>query len=147
MEEKTIYGKKLYRSRQNRVLGGICGGLGEYFEIDPVLIRVLSIVGAFISGGALFLAYIILWIIVPEKSDPYVYGGAQTSDANQTAADINTPFAQTEPRGRRMLGFVLIGIGALLLIDNIFPLFDFWDYWPLLLIGAGILLVTNSFNK
>jgi phage shock protein PspC (stress-responsive transcriptional regulator) len=61
--------KRLYRSGNNRILGGVCGGLAEYFTIDPVIIRVLWIVGLFISFGGLVLAYFIFWIIVPRN--PY----------------------------------------------------------------------------
>jgi len=59
--------KRLYRSEKDRMIGGVCGGLAEYFELDPVLIRVIAIILFFIGGG--FLAYIILWIIMPSKSD------------------------------------------------------------------------------
>lgn len=58
--------KKLYRSRNDRVLGGVCGGIGNYFDIDPVIIRVLGVV-AFFTVGVGFLAYIIAWIIIPEE--------------------------------------------------------------------------------
>ncbi len=58
--------KKLYRSRKNRVIAGICGGLGDYFQVDPTLVRVLWVVFSLLWGAGL-LAYIILWIIVPEE--------------------------------------------------------------------------------
>ncbi len=58
--------KKLYRSTKNRVLGGVCGGLGEYFDIDPSLVRLLLLVVVFMGGGGV-LIYIILWIILPEE--------------------------------------------------------------------------------
>jgi len=58
--------KRLYRSKIDRVLGGVCGGLGKYFNIDPVLARVLWAVSFFV-GGVGFLAYIIAWIIIPEE--------------------------------------------------------------------------------
>jgi phage shock protein PspC (stress-responsive transcriptional regulator) len=59
--------KRLFRSRTDRIIGGVCGGLGKYFELDPVLIRVLWAI-TFLVGGAGFLAYIIAWIIIP--ADP-----------------------------------------------------------------------------
>ncbi len=59
--------KKLYRSRSNRMLGGVCGGLAEYFDRDPVLIRVLAVL-ALIFGTAGFWAYIVMWLIVPDES-------------------------------------------------------------------------------
>jgi phage shock protein PspC (stress-responsive transcriptional regulator) len=58
--------KKLYRSESNRWLLGVCGGLGEYFDVDPTLIRVLFIVFALVFGGG-FLLYLILWLIIPMK--------------------------------------------------------------------------------
>ncbi len=57
--------KRLYRSRKNKVLGGVCGGLGEYFEIDPSLIRLIWVL-IFFMGGSGLLIYIIFWIVLPE---------------------------------------------------------------------------------
>ena len=60
--------KKLYRSRENRMLGGVCGGLGEYFDIDPTLVRLLFVFGAFLGiPGALALIYLVMLIIVPQE--------------------------------------------------------------------------------
>jgi phage shock protein PspC (stress-responsive transcriptional regulator) len=67
MTEQNI--KRLYRSKRDRILGGVCAGFGNYFNIDPVLIRVAWVV-AFFAGGAGFLAYIIAWIIIPEDPMP-----------------------------------------------------------------------------
>ena len=58
--------KRLYRSVKDRVLGGVCGGLGKYINIDPVLVRVVWAI-LFFAAGAGLLAYIIAWIIVPEE--------------------------------------------------------------------------------
>jgi phage shock protein C len=60
--------KRLYRSRTERWLAGICGGLGNYFGIDPTLIRVLFVLFALAVGGGI-LAYLILWIIIPLEPD------------------------------------------------------------------------------
>ena len=57
--------KRIFRSKRDRILGGVCGGLGKYFSIDPVLVRVLWAVSFFV-GGVGFLAYVIAWIIIPE---------------------------------------------------------------------------------
>lgn len=58
--------KRLYRSKNDRVLGGVCAGLGNFFNMDPVLIRVVWAV-SFFAGGVGFLAYLIAWIIIPEE--------------------------------------------------------------------------------
>ena len=58
--------KRLFRSKKDRVLGGVCGGLGNYFNIDPVIIRVIT-VALFFAGLLGLLGYIIAWIIVPQE--------------------------------------------------------------------------------
>ncbi|NLV72508.1 MAG: PspC domain-containing protein [Actinobacteria bacterium] len=59
--------KRLYRSRTDRMIGGVCGGLAAYFDIDPTIIRVLWVVVT-LMGGAGILAYLILWVVVPLES-------------------------------------------------------------------------------
>ncbi len=59
--------KKLYRSNSDRMIAGICGGLGEYFSIDATLVRLVFVIGAIFTGSALFWAYIIMLIVVPEE--------------------------------------------------------------------------------
>jgi phage shock protein C len=63
--EGETMAKKLYRSQENKVLAGICGGIGEYFNIDPVLIRILWVVFT-LMGGAGIIGYIIALFIVPK---------------------------------------------------------------------------------
>lgn len=58
--------KRLFRSRKDRMLAGVCGGLGEYLKVDPTLIRLLFVLFT-LMGGQGILAYIVLWIIVPEE--------------------------------------------------------------------------------
>ena len=66
-KEKSIKGKRLFRSRKNRMIAGVCGGIGEYLEIDPTVVRLIWVLLVFLSFGAAIIAYIIAWIIVPEK--------------------------------------------------------------------------------
>jgi phage shock protein C len=58
--------KKLYRSRTERILFGVCGGLGQYFNIDPVIVRIVFAILTFISGTGVLL-YIVLLIVVPRE--------------------------------------------------------------------------------
>ena len=60
----SIREKRLYRQPKDKMIGGVCTGLGEYFEIDPVILRILFVVSLFMVWG--FWAYIIMWIIVPK---------------------------------------------------------------------------------
>jgi len=58
--------KRLYRSNTNRVIAGVCGGIAEYFNIDPIIIRIIAI-ALLLAGSAGLWAYIILWIVVPKN--------------------------------------------------------------------------------
>jgi phage shock protein C len=58
--------KRLQRSRTEKMLAGVCGGLAEYFEVDPTIVRVIWVAVTLI-GGAGILAYLILWVIVPQQ--------------------------------------------------------------------------------
>ena len=62
METRT-----LSRSRSNRMLAGVCGGLGQYFGIDPVIFRILFVLLALPGGAPGVLPYVILWIVMPER--------------------------------------------------------------------------------
>ena len=59
--------KRLYRSQKDRKISGVCGGLGEYFDVDPTLIRIIAIVFAFTGTGV--LAYLVAWLVMPERGE------------------------------------------------------------------------------
>jgi len=130
------------------MLGGVAGGVAEYFDIDSTIVRIIFIVALFIGGGG-FLAYIIMWIVVPEE--PFVIVTPDAS-ANQTgtgaAAGPDPQLVYQSHRNKRgsLGGIILIIIGTLFLLDNFFPRFDFGDFWPLILIaiGAGLLLRSKN---
>ncbi|HKJ81704.1 MAG TPA: PspC domain-containing protein [Ignavibacteriaceae bacterium] len=139
--------KKWYRSRKDKMIGGVCGGIGEYFDIDPTLIRILFVVGLFMAAG--FLAYIVLWIVVPEEplipatsnntettGDPGA-GTGTLQDENQKPTDV--------PRRNRsgIFGGIMVILGVLLLIDNFVTFHAFWPL-VLILIGVGILLKNRN---
>lgn len=66
--------RRLYRSRTDRMVSGVSGGLAEYFDIDPALVRLLWVLAAIFSGGLAVLGYIVLWIVVPQQG----YTGPQS---------------------------------------------------------------------
>lgn len=154
--------KKLYRSNTDKMIGGVSGGIAEYFEIDPTIVRILFVLAVFFGGGGI-IAYIILWIIVPEK--PYVFPGSQQSQSdsqsnfNQTHQEAENKdqnsFSNGEPfnyaafqqkqksNTGSIVGIVLIVIGALFLLNNFIPRFNFGDFWPFILIAVGIGLLLN----
>jgi phage shock protein C len=62
---------KLRRSRTNRMIAGVCGGIAERFGWDPTLVRVLFVVGSFVPIIPGFLVYVILWLLLPEEKKQY----------------------------------------------------------------------------
>lgn len=73
MEEKKKYfstkGKRFYRDPDNRILGGVCSGMGAYFNLDPVIFRLLFVLFFFISWGLVLLVYLLFWIVVPKAKN------------------------------------------------------------------------------
>ena len=136
-------GKRLYRSEDNRMIGGVAGGLAEYFDTDISLVRLLWVLSIFMGG---ILAYIIAWIVIPEK--PYNTVQEQTTQNETGSPDVSDP-PQTnpmrdEPVGKRRFsyfGLFLILVGVFFLLKALFP----WElsryFWPFLLIALGVLLL------
>ena len=67
MKSNTVKGKKLLRSKKNKVIAGVCAGIGNYLGVDPTVVRLLWVLATLFSFGAGVLAYIIAWVIIPEK--------------------------------------------------------------------------------
>lgn len=119
--------RRLYRSRTDRMLGGVAGGLGDYFGVDPVLVRLAWVALAFAGIGV--LAYIVAWIIVPEEPPG--------ETARRPAATRPARGGADRAGARIVFGSVLIAIGSLLLLDWVLPDVDRL-LWPLAIIAAGI---------
>ncbi|MDW8101119.1 MAG: PspC domain-containing protein [Anaerolineae bacterium] len=136
--------RRLYRSRTNSVIAGVCGGLGEFLGMDPTLIRLLWLISAFL-GGTGALAYFVLAWVIPEET-------LEHAQAKQARAGWGAGW----PRGLSganmgfLVGLALILLGGVLLLDNLglIPGFVyrtwrlFWQLlWPLALIALGVVLV------
>ena len=126
--------RRLVRSRDDRVIAGVCGGLGEYFGVDAVLIRIAALVLLF-AGGAGALLYLIGWIAMPEAPEPTAAGAAPGTASAQAPAERTS--------GAVAVGALFILLGAFFLVDEIWSDFLAWKYvWPivLILVGAAVLL-------
>ncbi len=135
--------KKLYRSSRGKILVGVCTGLGEYFDIDPVLIRALFIVALF-SGGIGAMLYIVLWMIMP-KEETILSATLEAEPSEQSNNDSNV-FSEKH-KGTVLTGLVLIGLGTFFLIREFFPMFSFKYMFPVILIAIGAIIVFNALRK
>ncbi len=114
--------KRLYRSRANHILGGVCGGLGDYFRLDPVLIRLIWLI-LILFGGIGLILYIIAWVIIPLEEE--------------APAKRTPPEPQGVGKGRFWWGLVLVAMGAVLWGSQ----FRF-IYWPII---PGVHLQSRDF--
>lgn len=128
---------RLYRSTTDKVIGGVCGGLGNYLNIDPVIVRVLFVLLA-IFGGSGVLVYIILWIVIPEEV--YTFGNPESTN-EPPAPEENPEVRKNKSSNTLIVGIVLIAVGLLIMVDKLIPMYNLWDFWPLILIAAGVLLI------
>ncbi len=129
--------KKLYRSEKDKVIAGVCGGLGEYFAIDSLIVRLIFLALLF-GGGAGFLVYIIFALIVP--SDKEAISVVKTASSDSSAEKAVSVARNRE--WRLILGIILLLIGISSLLSNFWPFHFIWkSFWPLLLIFAGFMII------
>lgn len=131
--------KKLYRSRESRVIGGVCGGIGEYFEIDPVIVRLIFLILFFVFGVGL-VTYIIAWIIIPDRP----------LDEAKVEYEIDEEAVKKQKEKRmKVLGYVLFGLGVFFILELWFDL-DFElgaEFWSVGLILIGLVLIFKHQKK
>ncbi len=134
--------KKLERNVNNKVIGGVCSGLADYFEIDTAIMRVLF---AFLLliGGLGLLIYLILWIALPARRDDSTYNQAYDSTTGEPENQVTSHSHQ----GNLIAGLFLVLLGGLFLLGNLIPRFNWHTYWPVVLIVLGLVLIIPFSSK
>ena len=128
--------KKLVRSEEKRVIGGVCAGLAQYFGVDPVLVRLIFAALALVQGVGV-IAYLIIWLVVPAESNRDL-SGEEAIRANM--ADMRVRADQLVGRlgegqqGTIFIAILLITLGAIFLLGQFVPMHILW---PLVLIALG----------
>jgi len=139
--------ERLYRSGREKMLGGVCGGLADYFRIDVTLVRLITLLAVFM-GGAGFFAYLVMWIVVPlNPAHQTGYAREYSRGADAVISDIVNDVGEAahnlskrhEPGQRtKLAGGILILLGILFLLDQWFPIwFNLNKMWPFILIIIG----------
>ena len=141
--------RKLSRNSMNKVIGGVCSGLAEFFGLDVALVRIAFVI-AFLFASFGFWLYIILWIVLPDGQRT-VDNGQQTSDWGQQTTDIGQQSESvTKPESKVksvLAGSFVILIGLLFLINNFIPINWVWKLWPLILVAIGVVMIVTSSKK
>ena len=128
--------KRLQRDTQNRVLGGVCAGLANYFDIDASLVRVLFAF-ALLAFSAGFWLYIILWLVMPAAKMTGSQDFVEVIDGQETMATKE----MTANRSSATAGLILIIMGGCFLLGNLVPQFTWKTFWPIVLIILGLVLI------
>ncbi|OIP95313.1 hypothetical protein AUK40_06125 [Candidatus Wirthbacteria bacterium CG2_30_54_11] len=135
--------KKLYRSRDDQIIGGVCGGIAEYFDLDPSLVRIIAAV-LVLAGGAGLLAYLVAWVVIPERPKDSKEPGTSIGRTASETTDSKTPVQKDGSRDQNFLfGAILICIGGVYLIKDLIPWLSLARFWPVLLIVIGAALLVK----
>jgi len=157
--------KKLYRSHANRILAGVAGGLGEYFDVDPTIVRLLFVL-MIVFGGSGILIYLILWVLMPnspegelsidkeriknvaeEIKDKAGKLGEEFKKDNKKEQDL--PVGKSRRSGG-LFGWILLIIGAIFLLNAFAPTslrFLFSRFWAVGLIILGLILIIRASGR
>ena len=153
--------QKLFRSNSDRMIAGVCGGLGKYFSVDSTIVRLVFLL-LLIFGGAGFLLYLILWIVVPDEqrlgASPQDVIHSNTQEMGQAAHDFGQSMgqamgsstgdvAQSAARnGPLIFAVILIFLGIWFLLQNLLHI-DLGQLWPVVLIVIGLALLIPAMRK
>lgn len=153
-EENIVIKRKLYRSREDRIITGVCGGLGEYFTVDPILIRLVFVLLA-IMGGHGILLYLLLAIIVPVQPGESVnvdrkgkikeFAAGVQAGVQSVARDLKENKSWFS-NPRHLAGSIILFIGLAAMFSQMFP--EYWlgweIMWPILLLFIGAYIIISK---
>ena len=166
--------RRLYRSRRDSMLGGVAGGVADYFDMDPSIVRVAWAVLALVTGGIFLVLYVVMWVVVPEGPSAAIVARTAAEDAPGAAVEPGSVAPRSEPGtsqptaaeapaadwsgrdeqlrhrgsgGAVIFGVILIALGAWFLIDQFVPAIDTDLLWPVALVVLGIVLLVIALRR
>ncbi len=144
--------RRLFRSRTDTILGGVAGGVAEYLDMDPSLVRIVWAILGIITGGIFVVLYAVMWIVVPEGDAPAGMGVAADGDLPGAASGggPSAPMVRHHRggsgNGTLIFGLILIGVGAWFLVRQYLDI-NVDRLWPVGLILLGVLLLLVSLRR
>ncbi len=149
---------RLYRSADDRIFAGVAGGLAEYWDADPSLIRIVWAMLVLLSGGIALLVYIVMAMVVPlsPEADATTTGtaGAASNAASRREARRAARAARREARDRSentapaiVFGVVLVVIGGVLFVREYLPQISLDWAWPMILIAVGVVVLVAGLTR
>jgi phage shock protein PspC (stress-responsive transcriptional regulator) len=132
---------RLTKSSKEKLIFGVAGGMAEYFDVDPVLMRVVFVLVGLVSGGTAILAYIILAIVMPSDGD------VEDDDSEDGSSSVRRP--RSSMQRRNLLAMILIVVGVLALTAQI-GFLSWWNwsiFWPVVIIALGLAIIVSRTGR
>jgi phage shock protein C len=155
--------KKLHRSQTDKIIAGVAGGIGEYFEVDPTIVRLIFVLITVLGGSGIFL-YLVLWVLIPKDAEGKIMidkdrvkevaqeikGKAETlhREMKEGFEQSGTEHGERHhKRGGGLFGWILIIIGIMLVLNTLnLHWWHFYSpyFWPGVLIVLGMILIIRG---
>jgi len=148
--------ERVYRSVRQKMIGGVCGGLADYFRVDVTLVRLIALVALF-AGGVGFLAYLAAWVIIPvNPAEQMGHTGYKrevgdvvkevVSDVEERTMEFRKPGNHENHENRtQVAGGILVVLGVVFFLERWFPYwFDMSKMWPIVLIFIGLFVIVRG---
>lgn len=128
---------RLYRSVDDRMIAGVCGGIAARLDIDPAIVRVVWALLVFPTGLVALAAYVVMWLVVPPAPRGVAAGARSVTPRRYGGIDAGPLF----------VGGALILGGAWFLLRDLFPVLDPGRFWPVALVVLGIGLIVWAYQR
>ena len=146
--------KRLYRSRSDAYVGGVCAGIAEYFDLDPIVVRILAVLLTGLTLGVAGAVYIALWVRMPREPEvraPYDITPESAESSAFGCVDCAAMLAKAEAEPKSTLplvarlavaaGLMLLFLAVAINISPLVPGTQWWQFWPLALLMGGLCLI------
>ncbi|OQB06048.1 MAG: DNA-binding transcriptional activator PspC [bacterium ADurb.Bin212] len=146
---------KFIRPKEGKIIAGVCLGIANYFKVDVVIVRLIFVV-LLLADGVGAAIYIILLIVMPEEKGNSIADKIKNEFAEENKEKIKSGAKQAvgdikkvakNSMGETVFAYGLIIVGALVLLNNLFPSLSFGKSWPLLLVLIGVVLLLPMSGK
>jgi len=143
-KKEHVMTKRLYRSRTEKMIAGVCGGIAQYLEIDPVFVRIAFVALIFFSGVGLII-YFVSAVIIPKEE--FTGDAKPVVEHEEIAKEKVMEKEKRKKKREKIFGGILIVLGVIFLADNLFINITFENIFPIILIGVGFWMIFNTFKK
>ncbi|MCK9438547.1 MAG: PspC domain-containing protein [Patescibacteria group bacterium] len=138
--------KKIYRSQDDRIIFGVCGGIAKYFEVDALIVRLIFLALVF-GGGSGLIIYLICTLLIPTEGKKNNNNFINEEKAEEFVEKIGEKIKDLGSETKRsdwrfLLGIIFVLFGFIFLVDNIFDLRNIWaNFWPIFLVLIGLMIL------